>query len=279
MRSKSEKTIPAPRQPFASTVPPPPPKSRWPPRTGSGAACSTGSSAEGSSVREPALGSWKPAVAPPTPSKRHLPWRRRASSRSRLLARASHPAHASSANSSSELEPHRAVAGRPGLQSPAGTARPVERLSERRADGRLVIVAAGTTWYAARAGGILAYLLLSASVAVGLLLSGRARLPQWPRFALEDVHAFLGFLAGTFIVVHGGALLLDHVVPFSLSQLIVPGRRGLPAARRRLRRGRAPSCSPRSRSPTTTASACRTGSGAACTCSISPSGAWHSPTA
>ena len=89
-----------------------------------------------------------------------------------------------------------------------------------------MIVAAGTAWYAARAGGFLAYLLLSASVAVGLLLSGRARLQHWPRFALEDVHAFLGFLTGTFIVVHGGALLLDHVVPFSLSQLIVPGASG-----------------------------------------------------
>ena len=86
-----------------------------------------------------------------------------------------------------------------------------------------MIVAAGTAWYAARAGGFLAYLLLSASVAAGLLLSGRARLVRWPRFALEDVHRFLGILAGTFIVVHGGALLLDQVVPFSLGRLLVPG--------------------------------------------------------
>ena len=86
-----------------------------------------------------------------------------------------------------------------------------------------MVVAASTTWYATRAGGMLAYLLLSASVAVGLLMSGRARLQHWPRFALEDVHRFLGILAGTFIVIHGGALLLDKVVPFSLSQLLVPG--------------------------------------------------------
>jgi DMSO/TMAO reductase YedYZ heme-binding membrane subunit len=86
-----------------------------------------------------------------------------------------------------------------------------------------VIVASATAWYAARAGGMLAYLLLSASVAVGLLLSGRARLQRWPRFALEDVHRFLGILAGTFVVVHGTALLLDHVVPFSLGRLLVPG--------------------------------------------------------
>ena len=86
-----------------------------------------------------------------------------------------------------------------------------------------MIVASATTWYAARAGGMLAYLLLSASVAAGLLMSGRARLQRWPRFALEDVHRFLGVLAGTFVVIHGGALLLDHVVPFSLGRLLVPG--------------------------------------------------------
>ena len=78
-------------------------------------------------------------------------------------------------------------------------------------------------WYAARAGGILAYLLLTASVCLGLLMSGKARLKQWPRFALEDVHRFLGILAGIFIVIHGGALLLDSFVPFSFSQLLVPG--------------------------------------------------------
>jgi methionine sulfoxide reductase heme-binding subunit len=81
-------------------------------------------------------------------------------------------------------------------------------------------------WYVARAGGMLAYLLLSSSVVVGLLLSGRARLRRWPRFALEDVHRFIGFLAGTFIVIHGASLLLDRVVPFSLGQLLVPGTAG-----------------------------------------------------
>ena len=89
-----------------------------------------------------------------------------------------------------------------------------------------MVLAANATWYAARAGGLVAYLLLSASVVVGLLLSSRARLRHWPRFALEDVHRFLGILAGAFIVLHGGALLLDRFVPISLSQLLVPGTDG-----------------------------------------------------
>jgi predicted ferric reductase len=86
-----------------------------------------------------------------------------------------------------------------------------------------VTIAASATWYVARSGGMLAYLLVSASVVVGLLMSGRAKLKRWPRFALEDVHRFLGILAGAFIVVHGGALLLDGFLPFTLGQLLVPG--------------------------------------------------------
>jgi predicted ferric reductase len=89
------------------------------------------------------------------------------------------------------------------------------------------------TWYIARAGGMLSYLLLRSSVVAGLLLSGRARLKQWPRFAVEDVHRFLGILAGTFILIHGGALLVDSYLPFSLPQLLVPGTapyRPLPVA-------------------------------------------------
>jgi sulfoxide reductase heme-binding subunit YedZ len=76
-------------------------------------------------------------------------------------------------------------------------------------------------WYAARAGGLVAYLLLSSSVVLGLLLSARARL-EWPRFAVEDVHRYLAILTGVFVAVHVGSLALDHVVPFGLPSLLVP---------------------------------------------------------
>jgi sulfoxide reductase heme-binding subunit YedZ len=85
-----------------------------------------------------------------------------------------------------------------------------------------LIVAASVTWYVARAGGLMAFALLTASVVLGLLLSRRDRLDGWPRFALEDVHRFVGLLAGTFIVIHGAALLVDNYLPFSLTNLVVP---------------------------------------------------------
>jgi hypothetical protein len=84
------------------------------------------------------------------------------------------------------------------------------------------LVASTTVWYAARAGGVISYLLVSASVLAGILLAGKVRVPGLPRFAVEDVHRFLGLLAGLFIAIHVGSIALDTVVPFSLGQLVIP---------------------------------------------------------
>jgi len=86
-----------------------------------------------------------------------------------------------------------------------------------------VILASSITWYSARAGGLVAFALLTASVALGLLLSGRVRNGAWPRFAIEDVHRFAGLLTGVFIGLHGASLLVDSYYPFTLGSLLVPG--------------------------------------------------------
>ena len=77
-------------------------------------------------------------------------------------------------------------------------------------------------WYAARAAGIVAYLLLSVVVALGLVLSGRRQSKRWPRFALEDVHRFAGLLTGTFVALHVATIAIDSYTPFSLTGLVVP---------------------------------------------------------
>jgi len=76
-------------------------------------------------------------------------------------------------------------------------------------------------WYAERAGGIVAYILLSASVVAGILHSSR-RVRVLPRFAFEDFHRFLGPLTGVFLTIHVGGILLDRVMPFSLAQVLIP---------------------------------------------------------
>jgi len=86
-----------------------------------------------------------------------------------------------------------------------------------------VIATVNVAWYVARAGGLVSFGLLTLAVLAGVLLAGRARFADWPRFAVEDVHRFLGLLAGTFLGVHVLGLLADGYLGLPLSALLVPG--------------------------------------------------------
>lgn len=77
-------------------------------------------------------------------------------------------------------------------------------------------------WYVARSGGIVAWVMLAASVVWGLLLStkilGPKPRPNW----MLDLHRFLGGLAVIFTGVHVVALVLDRYVEFGLVDILVP---------------------------------------------------------
>lgn len=77
-------------------------------------------------------------------------------------------------------------------------------------------------WYAARAAGIVAYVLLSGVVLLGLTMAGKRTLKRWPQFALEDVHRFGGLLVGAFVAIHVATIAVDAWLPFSIPALIVP---------------------------------------------------------
>ena len=70
-------------------------------------------------------------------------------------------------------------------------------------------------WYAARAAGITAYLLLSGVVLVGVTMGAKKTFPRWPRFAVEDVHRFGGLLVGAFVSIHVVAIAIDGSAPGS----------------------------------------------------------------
>lgn len=77
-------------------------------------------------------------------------------------------------------------------------------------------------WYTARAGGVVAWVLLTAAVLAGLLLRsrllGRLHHPAW----LTDLHRHLGGLAVAFTAVHAVALLADSYVQIGPTDLVVP---------------------------------------------------------
>lgn len=77
-------------------------------------------------------------------------------------------------------------------------------------------------WYATRASGVAAYVVLSLVVMLGLSLGGKAQTRRWPRFSVEDIHRFGGLLVGSLIGIHVLTIAADSFLPFSLVQLLVP---------------------------------------------------------
>ena len=76
-------------------------------------------------------------------------------------------------------------------------------------------------WYTARASGIVAWALVTASVLWGLALA--CRLVRRPKPAwMLDLHRFLGGASVVFVAVHLVALSLDQYVGFGFSELFVP---------------------------------------------------------
>jgi len=77
-------------------------------------------------------------------------------------------------------------------------------------------------WYLARASGLVAYALLSASMLLGLLLSTRFA-KEWPgnasAFALHEQTSLLGLAFGLF---HSLVLLGDRHTPFTIAQILLP---------------------------------------------------------
>lgn len=80
-----------------------------------------------------------------------------------------------------------------------------------------------TFWILARASGLLAYALLTASVLVGLVLKARPFGARPRPASVADTHRFLAVLGLGAIALHGSALVLDRTVTISPVALVLPG--------------------------------------------------------
>jgi sulfoxide reductase heme-binding subunit YedZ len=78
------------------------------------------------------------------------------------------------------------------------------------------------TWDLARAAGLVAYGLLTASVALGLALSLGWRSARWNRFVTNEIHRFATLMALLFVGLHGVAILLDPFIAMGPADVLVP---------------------------------------------------------
>lgn len=77
-------------------------------------------------------------------------------------------------------------------------------------------------WYAIRASGVLAFVLLTCTVLVGVGLAGKVRLARWPRFTVDALHRYLGTLFWVFLGVHILTTAVDSYVSLSITDIVVP---------------------------------------------------------
>ena len=77
-------------------------------------------------------------------------------------------------------------------------------------------------WYVSRSSGLVAWLALTGSVLLGVVLSTKAfprhRRPAW----LLDLHRWLGGLAVAFVLIHLAALIADSYLELDLMDLLIP---------------------------------------------------------
>jgi methionine sulfoxide reductase heme-binding subunit len=80
-----------------------------------------------------------------------------------------------------------------------------------------------TFWILARASGIVAYALLSATVLAGLVLKARPFGTLVKPATITDLHRFLALLGLGALSLHALALVLDNAVPIGIADVLVPG--------------------------------------------------------
>lgn len=87
----------------------------------------------------------------------------------------------------------------------------------------LLATSSGTTlWYLTRASGVVALLLLTAAVALGVLSALRLTSDRWPRFAITDAHRNLTLASIAFVFLHVVTTVADGYAPIGFLDAFVP---------------------------------------------------------
>jgi sulfoxide reductase heme-binding subunit YedZ len=77
-------------------------------------------------------------------------------------------------------------------------------------------------WYVGRGSGIVAYLLLTLSVVLGVALSRRWHTASWPRLVVHEAHRWATITFYLFVAIHVAMMLLDPFTGFSATDVLVP---------------------------------------------------------
>jgi sulfoxide reductase heme-binding subunit YedZ len=77
-------------------------------------------------------------------------------------------------------------------------------------------------WYLTRGFGLVALILLTVTMVVGLTQAVRFARPGWPRFVISALHRNAALLAGALLVVHIVTAVLDSYAPIRIVDIFIP---------------------------------------------------------
>jgi predicted ferric reductase len=77
-------------------------------------------------------------------------------------------------------------------------------------------------WYATRASGLVALILLTLTMVLGTMTTTRARARNWPGFAQQELHRRVSMIAVVFLGIHVLTSVLDTFVDISWAAAVVP---------------------------------------------------------
>ncbi len=86
----------------------------------------------------------------------------------------------------------------------------------------IVVTSSTPLWYLTRATGLVALVLLTLSMAFGLLSSVRYQRPALPRFVTIGLHRNTSLLALAFTLIHIVTTLADSYVPIHVQDVVIP---------------------------------------------------------
>jgi DMSO/TMAO reductase YedYZ heme-binding membrane subunit len=77
-------------------------------------------------------------------------------------------------------------------------------------------------WYATRASGLMALILLTLTMVLGIATTTRLRARNWPGFAQQELHRRLSMIAVAFLAIHVLTSVLDTYVNIGWAAAVVP---------------------------------------------------------
>jgi predicted ferric reductase len=86
----------------------------------------------------------------------------------------------------------------------------------------VAVVGGSTLWFLSRATGIVAFILLTVTVVLGIMTSLRWQSRSIPRFVVEYVHRNVTVLVLALIAIHVGTVVLDGFAPIGWLAAVIP---------------------------------------------------------